>query len=64
MMRSKVKRSPYSSQLRWAAVKADGTFFQVATGEVLTWRSHHRALLCCDPDERVVRVRVTVEVVE
>lgn len=63
-MRSKAKRSPYSSQLRWAAVKADGTFYQVATGDVFTWRSRHRARLCRDPGERVVRVRVTVEVVE
>lgn len=65
MMRSKVKRNPRVSVLRWAVVVAnDGGFSEYTTRFALTYSTRDEARRKALLGDRVVRVRVTVEVVE
>lgn len=59
----KATRAPRTSELRWAIVDRNGKFWRSKMAPyVLLSRRHARD--CRDDGERVVRVRVTVEVVE
>ena len=59
---AKQRRSPMVSTLRWAITR--GTEF-IGTGLcAYLFETRKIARRCCNPGERVVRVRVTVEVVE
>lgn len=60
---SKATRNPRVSVLRWALVTKSGTFLQNKV-RVLTWSSRRLAREERLAGDRVVRVRVTVEVVE
>lgn len=58
-----MKVNPHSSELRWAIVTPSGKYL-ASFNHVLTFKTRETARNACIACNRVVRVRVTVEVVE
>ena len=60
----KATKRPMVSVLRWAVVNTDGKYVSLDSGDVLLWTTRKKARGFSGRCAGVVRVRVTVEVVE